>query len=177
MSSERQLSELRQLVSGLYTLGRFDHYILHLNILVFSLVGQTIGTGHYAVVKLARHVFTQKEVAVKVIDKIKLDEISRAHLLQEVMCMKLVQHPNVVRLYEVIDTPNKLYLILEFADGGDMYDYIMKHTNGLNESLARRYFQQICRALKYCHQMNVCHRDLKVRSVTGERGGRMCAWF
>ena len=78
--------------------------------------------------------------------------------------MKLVQHPNVVRLYDVIDTTYKLYLILELADGGDMYDYIMKHANGLNESLARRYFKQICRALKYCHEMYVCHRDLKVRS-------------
>jgi len=130
-------------------------------------VGETIGTGHFAVVKLARHVFTQKEVAVKVIDKIKLDEISKTHLFQEVMCMKLVQHPNVVRLYEVIDTPNKLYLILEFADGGDMYDYLMKHVNGLNETLSRRYFQQICRALKYCHEMRVCHRDLKVNKKKG----------
>jgi serine/threonine protein kinase len=77
--------------------------------------------------------------------------------------MKLVQHPNVVRLYEVIDTPNKLYLILELADGGDMYDYIMKYANGLSEILSRRYFRQICRALKYCHEMHVCHRDLKVR--------------
>ena len=77
--------------------------------------------------------------------------------------MKLVQHPNVVRLYEVIDTPNKLYLILELADGGDMYDYIMKYANGLNENISRRYFRQICRALKYCHEMHVCHRDLKVR--------------
>ncbi|CAF1207401.1 unnamed protein product [Adineta ricciae] len=147
MSSERRLSDLRNLVSGLYTLGA------------------TIGTGHFAVVKLARHVFTQKEVAVKVIDKTKLDDISKAHLFQEVMCMKLVQHPNVVRLYEVIDTPNKLYLILEFGDGGDMYDYIMKHVNGLSESIARRYFRQICRALKYCHEMHVCHRDLKPENL------------
>ncbi|CAF3491994.1 unnamed protein product [Rotaria sp. Silwood1] len=147
MSTERRLSDLRNLVSGLYTLGA------------------TIGTGHFAIVKLARHVFTQKEVAVKVIDKTKLDDISKAHLFQEVMCMKLVQHPNVVRLYEVIDTPNKLYLILEFGDGGDMYDYIMKHANGLNESTARRYFRQICRALKYCHEMHVCHRDLKPENL------------
>ncbi|CAF4891062.1 unnamed protein product, partial [Rotaria socialis] len=145
--SERRIYDLRNLVNGLYNLG------------------QTIGTGHFAVVKLARHVFTQKEVAVKVIDKTKLDEISKAHLFQEVQCMKLVQHPNVVRLYEVIDTPNKLYLILEFADGGDMYDYITRHANGLNESLSRKYFRQICRALKYCHKMYVCHRDLKPENI------------
>ena len=75
------------------------------------------------------------QVAVKVIDKTKLDPVARAHLFQEVRCMKLVQHPNVVRLYEVIDTATKLYLILELGDGGDMYDCIMKHEGGLNEEV------------------------------------------
>ena len=61
--------------------------------------------------------------------------------------MKLVQHPNVVRLYEVIDTQTKLYLILELGDGGDMYDYIMKHDDGLDENMARLYFRQIVQAI------------------------------
>ena len=64
-------------------------------------------------------------------------------MLQEVHLMKLVQHPHVVRLYEVIDTATKLYLILELADGGDMYDYIMKHDEGLAEDTARKYFRQV----------------------------------
>jgi hypothetical protein len=72
---------------------------------------------------------------VKVIDKSRLDPVARAHLFQEVRCMKLVQHPNVVRLYEVIDTQTKLYLILELGDGGDMYDCIMKHDGGLTEEV------------------------------------------
>ena len=109
----------------------------------------TLGRGHFAVVKLARHVFTGEKVAVKVIDKTKLDEVSRAHLFQEVRCMKLVQHPNVVRLYEVIDTQTKLYLILELGDGGDLYDYIMRHENGLDQESARHYFQQA--SLDYWH--------------------------
>ncbi|XP_046364594.1 SNF-related serine/threonine-protein kinase-like isoform X2 [Haliotis rufescens] len=125
----------------------------------------TIGRGHFAVVKLARHVFTGEKVAVKVIDKTKLDEISRSHLFQEVRCMKLVQHPNVVRLYEVIDTQTKLYLILELGDGGDMYDYIMKHDGGLEETAARRYFRQIVEAISYCHRLHVVHRDLKPENV------------
>ncbi|KAL8590516.1 hypothetical protein ACOMHN_010952 [Nucella lapillus] len=125
----------------------------------------TIGQGHFAVVKLARHVFTGEKVAVKVIDKTKLDEVSRSHLFQEVRCMKLVQHPNVVRLYEVIDTQTKLYLILELGDGGDMYDYIMKHTGGLNEKLAKKYFKQIVEAISYCHKLHVVHRDLKPENV------------
>lgn len=72
---------------------------------------------------------------MKVIDKTKLDPVARGHLFQEVRCMKMVQHPNVVRLYEVIDTATKLYLILELGDGGDMYDCIMKHDGGLSEEV------------------------------------------
>lgn len=72
---------------------------------------------------------------MKVIDKTKLDPVARGHLFQEVRCMKMVQHPNVVRLYEVIDTATKLYLILELGDGGDMYDCIMKHDGGLAEEV------------------------------------------
>ncbi|XP_075443172.1 SNF-related serine/threonine-protein kinase [Ascaphus truei] len=126
---------------------------------------KTLGRGHFAVVKLARHVFTGEKVAVKVIDKTKLDTLATGHLFQEVRCMKLVQHPNIVRLYEVIDTQTKLYLILELGDGGDMYDYIMKHEEGLSEDLAKKYFAQIVHAISYCHKLHVVHRDLKPENV------------
>ncbi|MGH0130774.1 UNVERIFIED_CONTAM: hypothetical protein FKN15_066303 [Acipenser sinensis] len=104
-------------------------------------------------------------VAVKVIDKTKLDSMAAGHLLQEVRCMKLVQHPNVVRLYEVIDTQTKLYLILELGDGGDMYDYIMRHEGGVSEDLAKVHFAQIVCAISYCHRLHVVHRDLKPENV------------
>ncbi|KAF6723062.1 SNF-related serine/threonine-protein kinase [Oryzias melastigma] len=126
---------------------------------------KTLGRGHFAVVKLARHVFTGEKVAVKVIDKTKLDPVARGHLFQEVRCMKMVQHPNVVRLYEVIDTATKLYLILELGDGGDMYDCIMKHEGGLSEEVAKCYFAQIVHAISYCHRLHVVHRDLKPENV------------
>ncbi|KAI6203335.1 Leucyl-tRNA synthetase [Aphelenchoides besseyi] len=125
----------------------------------------TIGKGHFAVVKLARHVFTGEKVAVKVIDKTKLDAESAADLMQEVRCMKLVQHPNIVRLYEVIDTQTKLFLILELGDY-DMYDYIMRTSEkGCKESEAQQYFSQIIKAIDYCHALHVVHRDLKPENV------------
>ncbi|KAL4623500.1 SNF-related serine/threonine-protein kinase-like [Arapaima gigas] len=126
---------------------------------------RTLGKGHFAVVKLARHVFTGQLVAVKVIDKTKLDAVATGHLLQEVRCMKLVQHPNVVRLYEVIDTQTKLYLILELGDGGDMYDYILRHEGGVSEDQAKVHFAQIVHAISYCHRLHVVHRDLKPENV------------
>ncbi|XP_068168695.1 SNF related kinase b [Antennarius striatus] len=128
-------------------------------------LGRTLGRGHFAVVKLARHVNTGQLFAVKMIDKTKLDVMAASHLLQEVRCMRLVQHPNVVRLYEVIDTPSTLYLVMELAEGGDLYDYILRHEGGVAEGTAKRHFAQIVRAVAYCHQLHVVHRDLKPENV------------
>ena len=126
---------------------------------------ETLGSGHYAVVKLARHVFTGERVAVKVIDKTKLDKVAKDHLYQEVRCMKLVQHPNIIRLYQVIDTQTKLYLILELGENGDLYEYISKHGDGVGEDESRDIFRQIVEAIAYCHRHHVVHRDLKPENV------------
>uniref|UniRef100_A0AC35TMB6 Protein kinase domain-containing protein n=1 Tax=Rhabditophanes sp. KR3021 TaxID=114890 RepID=A0AC35TMB6_9BILA len=138
---------------------------IHSNIAGLYDLEKTIGKGHFAVVKLARHVFTGERVAIKIIDKTKLDPVSTNHIMQEVRCMKLVQHPNIVRLYEVIDTQTKLFLILELGDY-DMFDYIMKNPEkGCNEKAAQHYFSQIIKAIDYCHALHVVHRDLKPENV------------
>ena len=81
--------------------------------------------------------------------------------------MKLLQsvsHPNIIRLEEVIESPDCLVLILELAEGGDLYDQIIKESV-LEESLARTYFQQITEAIHYLHSKQICHRDLKPENV------------
>jgi serine/threonine protein kinase len=78
--------------------------------------------------------------------------------------MKMLNHDNVVRLYEVIDTPSELYLVLEYVPGGELFDYLVAHGR-MKEKDARRYFRQICSAVNYCHQMRVIHRDLKAENI------------
>ena len=74
-------------------------------------------------------------------------------------------------MLQVIDTQTKLYLVLELGDGGDMYDYIMKHEGGLGEDIARKYFRQIVTAIQYCHKLHVVHRDLKPENLLLDRSG------
>ncbi|XP_063169143.1 SNF-related serine/threonine-protein kinase-like [Candoia aspera] len=128
-------------------------------------LGRRLGRGHFAEVRLARHVFTGERVAVKVIEKGRLGGGAAARLRREVGCMKLVQHPNVVRLYQVLETPARLYLVLELGDGGDMFDLLVRHPGGLGEPRAKRYFAQLVHAISYCHRLHVVHRDLKPENV------------
>jgi len=126
---------------------------------------ETLGKGKFAVVKLARHLLTDVRVAIKIIDKNKLDEVSKTHLYKEVTCMKLLRHPNVIRLYEAIDTTNHLFLVMELGDAGDLYDYIRQFDNGLDEARAKLFFAQMVTAIDYCHYRRVVHRDLKPENM------------
>ncbi|XP_034281521.1 SNF-related serine/threonine-protein kinase-like [Pantherophis guttatus] len=128
-------------------------------------LGRRLGRGHFAEVRLARHVFTGERVAVKVIEKGRLGGAAAARLRREVGCMKLVQHPNVVRLYQVLETPARLYLVLELGDGGDLFDLLTRRPGGLDEARAKGYFAQVVHAISYCHRLHVVHRDLKPENV------------
>lgn len=124
-----------------------------------------LGRGYFVVVKFVRYVFIGEKVVVKVIDKTKLDILVIGYFFQEVRCMKLVQYFNIVRFYEVIDIQIKFYFILEFGDGGDMFDYIMKYEEGFNEDLVKKYFVQIVYVIFYCYKFYVVYRDLKLENV------------
>uniref|UniRef100_A0A8C3J9L1 Microtubule affinity regulating kinase 2 n=1 Tax=Calidris pygmaea TaxID=425635 RepID=A0A8C3J9L1_9CHAR len=124
---------------------------------------KTIGKGNFAKVKLARHVLTGKEVAVKIIDKTQLNSSSLQKLFREVRIMKVLNHPNIVKLFEVIETEKTLYLVMEYASGGEVFDYLVAHGR-MKEKEARAKFRQIVSAVQYCHQKFIVHRDLKVRS-------------
>ncbi|RKO96071.1 Pkinase-domain-containing protein, partial [Caulochytrium protostelioides] len=127
-------------------------------------LGKYIGEGNFAKVRLSTHIPTGEKVAIKIIDKAKLDKITAKKLFREVRIMKLLNHPNIIRLYEVIDTPKELYLALEYAPGGEIFDYLVAHGR-MKEKDARRHFHQIVSAVDYCHSRRVIHRDLKAENL------------
>ncbi|KAL5271220.1 hypothetical protein ACHWQZ_G001753 [Mnemiopsis leidyi] len=121
---------------------------------------KALGAGNYAVVRLAVHCITGTKVAMKIIDKSKLCKEDLARLFREVQIMKLLDHPNIIRFYQVVENYQYIHLVSSFAENGELYEHVM--TKGsLSEPEARKYFAQICSAIMYCHEKGVVHRDLK----------------
>ncbi|CAB54263.1 Serine/threonine-protein kinase par-1 [Caenorhabditis elegans] len=125
---------------------------------------KTIGKGNFAKVKLAKHVITGHEVAIKIIDKTALNPSSLQKLFREVKIMKQLDHPNIVKLYQVMETEQTLYLVLEYASGGEVFDYLVAHGR-MKEKEARAKFRQIVSAVQYLHSKNIIHRDLKAENL------------
>ncbi|KAJ8762588.1 hypothetical protein K2173_008027 [Erythroxylum novogranatense] len=136
-------------------------------------VGRTIGEGNFAKVKFAQNTETGESVAMKVLDRSTIikhkmvDQIKR-----EISIMKLVRHPHVVRLNEVLASRTKIYIILEYITGGELFDKIVHHGR-LSEAEARRYFQQLIDGVDYCHSKGVYHRDLKPENLLLDSQGNL----
>uniref|UniRef100_A0A7N6F6W8 non-specific serine/threonine protein kinase n=1 Tax=Anabas testudineus TaxID=64144 RepID=A0A7N6F6W8_ANATE len=103
-------------------------------------------------------------VAIKIIDKTQLDAVNLEKIYREVQIMKMLDHPHIIKLYQVMETKNMLYLVTEYAKNGEIFDYLAKHGR-LSELEARRKFWQILSAVEYCHNRNIVHRDLKAENL------------
>ncbi|XP_037374570.2 serine/threonine-protein kinase MARK2-like [Talpa occidentalis] len=127
---------------------------------------RTLGAGACAKVKLALHLVTGTEVAIKFICKARQARLE--FLAREVACMKALQHPNIIQLFEVLDTPEELLLVMEYAGGGNLLDYLLRRGR-LEELEARHKFQQILAAVAHCHARGIVHRDLKPENILMDR--------
>uniref|UniRef100_A0A8D0HRY3 non-specific serine/threonine protein kinase n=1 Tax=Sphenodon punctatus TaxID=8508 RepID=A0A8D0HRY3_SPHPU len=127
-------------------------------------IEKTLGKGNFAVVKLARHRVTKTQVAIKIIDKTRLDSSNLEKIYREVQIMKLLNHPHIIKLYQVMETKDMLYIVTEFAKNGEMFDHLTSNGH-LSESEARKKFWQILSAVEYCHNHHIVHRDLKTENL------------
>ncbi|KAK7401094.1 hypothetical protein VNO78_12408 [Psophocarpus tetragonolobus] len=136
-------------------------------------VGRTIGKGTFAKVKFARNSQTGEAVAVKIIEKEKVFKYMMAdQVRREISTMKLIKHPNVVQIYEVMGSKTKIYIILELVTGGELFEKIVNNGR-MSEKEARRYFQQLIDAVDYCHSRGVYHRDLKLENLLLDASGNL----
>ncbi|TFY79147.1 hypothetical protein EWM64_g4868, partial [Hericium alpestre] len=131
---------------------------------------EELGRGSFATVMRAMKVATSEFVAIKIIhsDKLRIKDDSKQVIAlgREISILESLSHPNIVQLLEVVGRPDEdiMYLVLEYVDGGDLLDYIVKR-NGLSEEAAKHITRQMCGALAHIHARGITHRDLKPENV------------
>lgn len=135
---------------------RVGHYLL----------GRKLGEGSFAKVKEGLHTLTGQKVAIKVIDKKKAKEdayVSK-NMRREGKLLQMIIHPNIIQLYELMETENSYYLVTELCEGGDLMDYICARKY-LSEVCTRKFIRQIISAVDYLHRIGILHRDLKIENL------------
>ncbi|KAH6769342.1 SOS3-interacting protein 1 [Perilla frutescens var. frutescens] len=135
-------------------------------------MGKLLGQGTFAKVYHARDIKTGASVAIKIINKEKIVKAGMMEQIKrEISVMKLVRHPNIVQLYEVMASKAKIYFVMEYVRGGELFNKVTK--GKMKEDAARKYFQQLISAVDFCHSRGVYHRDLKPENLLLDENGNL----
>ena len=129
-------------------------------------LGEEIGSGAFGKVVLGKHILTGEKVAIKILDKMILNQTPEDYELvkQEISILKLVKHKFIVQLYEIMQTAQHIFIIMEYCEGKEIMDYILTKTR-LSELESLKYFQQLINTLFYLHSQNIAHRDIKIDNM------------
>lgn len=128
-------------------------------------IKKDLGEGTFGKVKLAEHKHSKELVAVKILEKDKIvDEGDRERVTREIQILKLIRHPNIIQLYEIVEDDDRLYLIMEYAQGGELFDYIVANQR-VKELEACKFYQQLTDGIEYIHKLHIVHRDLKPENL------------
>ncbi|CAD8143741.1 unnamed protein product [Paramecium octaurelia] len=134
---------------------------------------KTLGQGTFGKVKLATHILTGEKVAIKILEKQKIcDQSDIERVTKEIQILKKVRHPNLVQLYEIIETPKQLFLVMEYVNGGELFDYIVQNQR-IKDVEAIRFYSQLISGIEYLHKLQIVHRDLKPENLILEGRGKI----
>ncbi|KAJ4836012.1 CBL-interacting serine/threonine-protein kinase 1 [Turnera subulata] len=136
-------------------------------------LGRTLGEGNFGKVKFAQNLDSGQPFAVKILEKNRILDLKITdQIKREIATLKLLKHPNVVRLHEVLASKSKIYMVLEYVNGGELFDRIASQGK-LSEAAGRKLFQQLIDGVSYCHNKGVFHRDLKLENVLVDAKGNI----
>ncbi|KAD6119622.1 hypothetical protein R6Q59_025668 [Mikania micrantha] len=135
-------------------------------------LGKTLGFGAFGKVKVAQHILTGIKVAIKILVRQSINDSDGERLKREIKIMRVLSHPHIVKLYEVIETRSTIYVIMEYMNSGELFDYITEN-HRLGENEARHFFQQIISGVESCHLHKVVHRDLKPENLLLDSKGNV----
>lgn len=127
-------------------------------------LGERIGSGSFAVVWRGTHRHSGEEFAVKEIDKKQLTPKVSENLLKEITILRTINHRNIIRLFDAIEMGDRIYLVLEYCDGGDLATYILRHGK-VSEDIARHFMRELAAGLQILHEKHLIHRDLKPQNL------------
>ena len=126
---------------------------------------KTIGEGTFGKVKLATHIITGEKVAIKIVQKNLIKDKNQYNRIErEIKYLKLFNHPNIIQIYEVLESSSSFYIVMEYAPGGELFNYIVEKEK-LDENEASMFFYQLINALEYIHSLGIAHRDLKPENL------------
>jgi serine/threonine protein kinase len=128
-------------------------------------VKQKIGNGKFGQVRLGVHKETQRKVAVKVMSKKEMKTLDLELVRTEIEILKICQHPNIIRLYDVFENEEYIYIIMEHCGGGDLFSYIEKRGFKVDEKRGAQLIHKLSTAMYYLHSYGIAHRDLKPENI------------
>lgn len=124
-------------------------------------IGEFMGSGKYGEVRKCVHKKTRKQVAIKILNKQKMKMKNYDMVRNEIEILKLCQHTNILRLYDVLENVDYIFLVMELITGGTLRDYMKKHKNRISEAKAKSFIKSLTLGLEYTSQFGIVHRDIK----------------